>query len=130
VADDWVMNAFGLTAIHFGSSTVGVLDRTKIGKPEGTCETQLSHPASQNRHRLQITNLIYVTYATVVKCTIAADTVYIIKKGECGNWTRTHQMFQKKGNLLMRFNQLYQQQKILLIWSWIHLGLSAIHIHQ
>jgi hypothetical protein len=48
VADDWMMNIFGLTAIHPGSSMGGVLDRTKIGKPEGTCERQLSHPASQN----------------------------------------------------------------------------------
>jgi hypothetical protein len=47
VADDWMINIFGLTAIHPGSSTGSVLDRTKIGKPEGTCETQLSHPASQ-----------------------------------------------------------------------------------
>jgi hypothetical protein len=47
VADDWMTNLFGLAAIHPGSSTGGVLDRTKIGKPEGACETQLSHPASQ-----------------------------------------------------------------------------------
>jgi hypothetical protein len=47
VADDWITNVFGLNVIHPGSSTGGVLDRTKIGKPDGTCETQLSHPASQ-----------------------------------------------------------------------------------
>jgi hypothetical protein len=47
VADDWMMNVFGLTAIHPGSSTGGVLDRKKIGKPEGTFKMQLSHPASQ-----------------------------------------------------------------------------------
>jgi hypothetical protein len=47
VADDWMMNVFGLTVIHPGSSTGGVLDITKIGKPEGTCKTQVSHPASQ-----------------------------------------------------------------------------------
>jgi hypothetical protein len=80
VADDWMNNVFGLTVIHPGRSTGGVLDRTKIGKQEGKCETQLSHPVSQNCHRLQITNLIYATCATVVKCTIAVDTVYIIKK--------------------------------------------------
>jgi hypothetical protein len=39
VTDDWMMNVFGLTMIQPVSSTVGVLDRTKIGKPEGTCET-------------------------------------------------------------------------------------------
>jgi hypothetical protein len=44
-ADDWMTNVFGLTAIHPGSSMGDVLDRTNIGKPEGTCETQLSHPA-------------------------------------------------------------------------------------
>jgi hypothetical protein len=62
VADDWMTNAFGLTAIHHGSSTGSVLDRTKIGKPEGTCETQLSHPASQKMsqvtyHKLDLCNL-------------------------------------------------------------------------
>jgi hypothetical protein len=82
VDDDWMMNIFGLTAIHPGRSTDGVLDRTKIGKPEGTCETHLVTPYLKNCHRLQITNLIYATCAIVVKCTIAADTVYIIKKGE------------------------------------------------
>jgi hypothetical protein len=47
VADDCMMNIFGLTVIHPGSSTDGVLDITKMGKPEGTCETPLCHPASQ-----------------------------------------------------------------------------------
>jgi hypothetical protein len=47
LADDWMMNLFGLTVIYPGSSTGVVLDRTKIGKPEGTCEMQLSHPASK-----------------------------------------------------------------------------------
>jgi hypothetical protein len=37
VADDWMINVFGLTAIHPGSSTDGVLDRKNIWKPEGTC---------------------------------------------------------------------------------------------
>jgi hypothetical protein len=45
VADDWMTNVFGLTAIHPGSSTGGVLDRTKIRKPEGTYKTQLNHPS-------------------------------------------------------------------------------------
>jgi hypothetical protein len=54
VADDWMTNVFGLTAIHPGSSTGGVLDRTKIGKQEGTCETQLSHPASQKLSPVQL----------------------------------------------------------------------------
>jgi hypothetical protein len=40
-------NIFGLTAIHPGSFTGSVMDRKKIGKPEGTCETPLCHPASQ-----------------------------------------------------------------------------------
>jgi hypothetical protein len=62
VADDWMTNVFGLTAIHHGSSTGGVLDRTKIRKPEGTCETQLSHPVSQKLsqvtyHKLDLCNL-------------------------------------------------------------------------
>jgi hypothetical protein len=47
VADDWMTNVFGLTAIHPGSSTGGVLDRTKIGKLEGTCSMSLCNPASQ-----------------------------------------------------------------------------------
>jgi hypothetical protein len=47
VADDWMTNIFGLTAINPGTSTGGVMDRTKIGKPEGTCETPLCHPVSQ-----------------------------------------------------------------------------------
>jgi hypothetical protein len=36
VADDWITNIFGITAIHPGSSTGGALDRTKIGKLEGS----------------------------------------------------------------------------------------------
>jgi hypothetical protein len=47
MADDWTTNIFGLTAIHPGSSTGGVMDRTKIGKPEGICENPLCHPVSQ-----------------------------------------------------------------------------------
>jgi hypothetical protein len=47
VADDLMTNVFGLTAIHPGSSTGGVLDRRKIGKPEVMCETPLCHPSSQ-----------------------------------------------------------------------------------
>jgi hypothetical protein len=54
VADDWMMNVVGLTSIHSGSSTGGVLDRKKIGKLEGTCETSLSHPPSQKM--LQVTD--------------------------------------------------------------------------
>jgi hypothetical protein len=62
VADDWMMNVFGLAAIHPGSSTGGVLDRTKIEKPERTCETQLSHPASQK--------LSQVTYYKLDLCNL------------------------------------------------------------
>jgi hypothetical protein len=40
--------------------------------------------------------LFHATCATVVKCTISADTVYITKKGERGNWMKTHQTFPKK----------------------------------
>jgi hypothetical protein len=47
VGDDWMTNIFGLTAIHPGSSTGGVIDRTKIGRPKGTCETPSYHPTSQ-----------------------------------------------------------------------------------
>jgi hypothetical protein len=47
VADDWIMNVFGLTVNNPGSSTYSVLDRTEIWKPEGTCKTQFSHPTSQ-----------------------------------------------------------------------------------
>jgi hypothetical protein len=62
VADDWMTNIFGLTAIHPGSSTGGVMDRTKIGKPEGTCETPLCHPSSQKlsqvtHYKLDLCNL-------------------------------------------------------------------------
>jgi hypothetical protein len=70
VADDWMMSVFGLTAIHHPSSTGGVLYRTNIGKPEGTCETLLSHPTS---HKL--------SHVTDYKLDIiAVDSVYIIKK--------------------------------------------------
>jgi hypothetical protein len=47
VADYWMMNMLGLTSIHPGSSTIDILDRKNIGKPEGICETPLCHPASQ-----------------------------------------------------------------------------------
>jgi hypothetical protein len=40
-------NVFGLTVIRPGSSTGGFLDRTNIGKAEGTCETQLIRPEHQ-----------------------------------------------------------------------------------
>jgi hypothetical protein len=43
--------------------------------------------------------LIHATCATVVKYTIAADTVYIIKKWEWGNWTTTYQTFKKRKSL-------------------------------
>jgi hypothetical protein len=62
VADDSMENVFGLTAIHPGSSIGGVLNRTNIGKPEGTCETPFCHPASQTLldvtdYKLDICNL-------------------------------------------------------------------------
>jgi hypothetical protein len=80
VADDWIMNAFGLTSLHPGSSTGGVLDRAKIGKQEGTCGTPLSHLNLKKCWRLQIKTWIYATCVTVVQWTIAVITVYIIKK--------------------------------------------------
>jgi hypothetical protein len=105
-----MMNVFSLTVIHPGSSTGGVLNITKIGKPE-ECKMQLIHLYRINYRRLQIRNSIYATCSTVVKCTIAADTVYINKKGVRGNWMTNHQTFPKEGNNCMKFNQLYQQQK-------------------
>jgi hypothetical protein len=46
VADDWMTNVFGLTVIHPGRSTGGIMYRTNSRKPEGMCKTQLSHPVS------------------------------------------------------------------------------------
>jgi hypothetical protein len=47
VANDWMKNMFGVTSIHPGSSTSGILDRTKIVKPEGIFEKPVCHPSSQ-----------------------------------------------------------------------------------
>jgi hypothetical protein len=111
VADDWMNNIFCLTVIHPGSSTGGFLDRTKIGKPEGTRETQLSHPASQNLsqvidYKLDLCNLCnccqmhncsgYCLYHQKMRISKLDDNLSDVSK---------------KGNRLMRFNQLYQQQK-------------------
>jgi hypothetical protein len=112
VADDWMMNVFGLTVIHPGSSTGGVLDITKTGKPEGTCKTQLSHPASHK--------LLQVTYYKIDICNLCnccqmhncSGYCLYHQKGVRGNWTKNHQTFTKKGNHCMKFNQLHQQQKV------------------
>jgi hypothetical protein len=37
VADDYLNKVFGLTAIHPGSTEKGLLNRSKIRQPEGTC---------------------------------------------------------------------------------------------
>jgi hypothetical protein len=47
VAADWMINVFHLASIHPGSSTSGILDTPKIGKPEGICENPVLHPPSQ-----------------------------------------------------------------------------------
>jgi hypothetical protein len=111
VADDWMTNIFGLTAIHPGSSTVGVLDRTKIGNPEGTCETQLSHP--------HLKKLSHVTDYKLDLCNLCN----CCQMHNCSGYCLYHQKMRmrklddnlsdvsKKVNRLMRFNQLYQQQK-------------------
>jgi hypothetical protein len=79
VADDWMINVFGLTSIDRGSSTSGTLDRSKIVKPEVICETPVCQPSSQNCQPLQIITRIYATCATFVRCIAAMDTVYTIK---------------------------------------------------
>jgi hypothetical protein len=109
VADD-LMNIFGLNAIHPGSSTGGVLDRTKIGKPEGTYETQLSHPASQKLshvtdYKLDLCNLCNC-------CQMHYRSRYCLyhQKRRMRKLDDNLSDVSKKGNRLMRFNQLYQQQ--------------------
>jgi hypothetical protein len=57
VADDWMTNVFSLTSIQPGTSTGGVLYRTKIGKPEGACVTPLCHPVSQKLSEVTDYNL-------------------------------------------------------------------------
>jgi hypothetical protein len=110
VADDWMMNVFGLAVIHPGISTGGVLDRTKIGKPEGTCKTQLSHPAAHKLLQVKDYKLYICNLCNSCQMHNCSETVYIIKKGVQGNWTKNHQTFPKKGNHCMKFNQLHQQQ--------------------
>jgi hypothetical protein len=46
VADDYLNKLFGLTAIHTGSTEEGLLNRSKIRQPEGTCEKIDIHPSS------------------------------------------------------------------------------------
>jgi hypothetical protein len=47
VDDYWMKNVFGLTAVHPVISTSRILDKRKIGKPEGICENPACHPSSQ-----------------------------------------------------------------------------------
>jgi hypothetical protein len=44
VADDYLNKVFGLTAIHPGSTEEGILNRSKIRQPEGTCGKIDIHP--------------------------------------------------------------------------------------
>jgi hypothetical protein len=111
VDDDWMTNIFGLTAIHPGSSTGGVMYRTKIGKPEGTCETPLCHPASQKLSQVTDYKLDLCNLCNCCQMHNCSGYCLYHKKGECENWTTTYQKFPKKGNHRMRFNQLYQLQK-------------------
>jgi hypothetical protein len=46
VADDDLNKVFGLTAIHPGSTEEGLLNRSKIHQPEGTCGKINIHPSS------------------------------------------------------------------------------------
>jgi hypothetical protein len=46
VADDYLNKVFGLTAIHPGSTEEGLLNRSKIRQPEGTCGKIDIHPSS------------------------------------------------------------------------------------
>jgi hypothetical protein len=46
VADDYLNKLFGLTSIHPGSTEEGILNRSKIRQPEGTCGKTDIHPSS------------------------------------------------------------------------------------
>jgi hypothetical protein len=47
VADEYLIEAYGLTAIHPGSWSDGTLRTRLISKPEGTCEKPDTHPSGQ-----------------------------------------------------------------------------------
>jgi hypothetical protein len=109
VADDWMMNVFGLTAIHPGSSTGGVLDRKNIGKREGTCKTPLCRPASQK--------LLKVTDYKLHLCTLCNCCQMHNCKGYYLYHKNAYQEIRgytirliKKGNRCMKFNSLHQPQ--------------------
>jgi hypothetical protein len=90
VADDWMTNVFGLTSIHPGSSTGGVFHRTKIGKPEGMCETPLCHSASQKLS--EVTDYKFDLCNLCNCCQMNNYSGYCLyhQKGIPRNWTTYH----------------------------------------
>jgi hypothetical protein len=108
VADDWMTNIFGLTAIHLGSSTGGVMDRTKIGKLKGTCKTPLCHPASQNMSQVTAYKLDLCNLCNCCQMHNCSGYCLYHQKRRMIKLDDNLSEVSKKGNHRMRFNQLYQ----------------------
>jgi hypothetical protein len=92
----WMVNVFGLNSIHPGTSTYGVLDRTKIGKPEGTCVTHFCHPASQKLSEVTYYNLDMCNLCNCFQMHNFSGYCLYHQKGVPGNRTINNQTYKKR----------------------------------
>jgi hypothetical protein len=110
VDDDWMTTVFGLTSIHPEISTGGILDREKIGKPEGICETPVCHPASPRLSEVTYYNLNMCNLCNLCNCFQMHNcSGYCLfhKKGHTCKLDDKSSDLPKKGKQWMEFNLLY-----------------------